>query len=152
MAPFAWCQFLYSSPYNPENILESKVHGTRSTTNVIERFDLNRNERINKVQVVVDNEILLINGIEQSVPLIRGVRLFTTQGRQSHSIDHIEGERSTEQFDGYTVGYVTGRKGLFIDQLQFHWVSGQYAKLKRKNISYLIDLSQSFFRYRIALW
>jgi hypothetical protein len=125
--PLAWCQFLYSSPDNSENILESDVHGTRSTSDVIERFVLTRNERINEVQVVVDNEIILINGIEQSVPLIRGVRLFTTEGRQSQSIDHIEGERFTEKFDGHAVRYVTGRKGLYIDQLQFHWVPSEFA-------------------------
>ena len=119
----AWCQFLYSSPYNSENILESNVHGTRSASDVIERFVLTENERINKVQIVVDNEILYVNDIQQSVPLIRGIRLFTTEGRQSQLIDHIEGERFTEQFDGHTVRYVTGRKGLYIDQLQFHWVS-----------------------------
>ena len=137
-SPFAWCQFLYSSPDNPDNILESQVHGTRRTTDEIERFILMRNERINKVQIVVDRQTLLVNDIERSVPLIRGVRFFTTQGRQSSSLDHIEGERSTEQFNGYTVAYVTGRKGLLIDQLQFHWRSGEYTKRKRKNLIYFI--------------
>jgi hypothetical protein len=119
----AWCQFLYSSPYNPENILESNVHGTRSASDVIARFVLTGNERINKVQIVVGNEILYVDDIQQSVPLVRDVRLFTTEGRQSQSIDHIVGERLMAQFDGYMVKYVTGRKGLYIDQLQFHWVS-----------------------------
>ena len=124
--PLSWCQFLYSSPYNFENILESDVHGTSSTSDVVQRFVLSGNERINKVQVVVNNKILYVNDIRQSVPLIQGVRLFTTEGRQSQSIDHIEGERFTEQFEGHTVKYVTGRKGLYIDQLQFHWVSGEF--------------------------
>jgi hypothetical protein len=124
--PFAWCQFLYSSPCNSEKILESKVHGTRSTNNEINLFVLTGNERINKVQVVVGKEIIYVAGIPQSIRLIRGVRFFTTARRESRSIDHIEGERFIEQFDGHTVKYVTGRKGLYIDQLQFHWIPGEF--------------------------
>ncbi len=123
-APFDWCRFFYSSSNNLQNILQSKIHGTRSTTDETEKFILTANERINKVQVVVDDVTLIISGVEQSVQVVRGVRLFTTQGRQSSSIDYIDGEISTEQFDGYTVKYVTGRKGLMIDQLQFYWVLG----------------------------
>jgi hypothetical protein len=119
--PLEWCQFLYSSPDNPENIVESKLQGTRPATYIIERFFLIGNERINKVQVVVDHKIIYVNDIKQSVPLIRGIRFFTTNGRSSPSIDHLKGDLYTEQFNEYTVGYGTGRSGMFVDGLQFHW-------------------------------
>ena len=121
MMPLEWCQFLYFSPDNPENILESELQGTRQTTDIIERFFLIGNERINKVQVIVDSEILYVDNIPKSVPLIRGIRFFTTNGQASQSIDHLTGDLYTEQLDEYTVGYVTGRSGLYVDQLQFHW-------------------------------
>ena len=117
----AWCQFLYSFPDDSENILTSEVHGTRPATDVVHRFCLAENERINKVQVVVGNEVVYVDDIERSVELIRGVRFFTTHGRVSQSIDHIEGQLHIEQFAGYFVGYVVGREGLFVDQLQFRW-------------------------------
>jgi hypothetical protein len=121
MLPLEWCQFVYSPSSDSENTLESKLRGTRRTTDINERFILTRHERINKVQVVLDKEIIHVGNIPRLIPLIRGIRLFTTKGQSSRSIDHIEGEIFTEQFDGYTVGYVSGRSGLFIDQLQFHW-------------------------------
>ncbi len=119
--PLEWCQFLYCALDNPENIVESELQGTREKADIIERFCLTGNERINKVQVVVDSMILYVNDIEKSVPLIQGIRFFTTNGQSSRSIDHLKGDLYTEQFNGYTVGYVTGSSGLFVDQLQFHW-------------------------------
>lgn len=119
--PLEWCQFLYSSPDNPENVLQSELQGTRQATDVIQRFFLVQTERIKKVQIVVNSQILYVDNIRTSVPLICGVRLFATDGQTSPSIDHLEGHFYTEQFDGYTVGYVTGRSGLYVDQVQFHW-------------------------------
>ncbi|CAF1444760.1 unnamed protein product [Rotaria sordida] len=121
MKPLEWCQFLYSSPDTSENTLESEVHGTRQSVNDIDRLFLSENQRISKVQVLVDDEMIDVNGILQLVSLIRGIRLFTTDGQASQSIDHLRGELCMEKFDGYTVKYVTGRSGLYIDQLQFHW-------------------------------
>lgn len=119
--PLEWCQFLYSSSIDPENVLESELQGTRQANDLIQRFYLGKTERIKKVQIVVNSQILYVNDIRKLVPLICGVRLFATNGQTSPSIDHFKGEFHTEQFDGYIVGYVTGRSGLYVDQLQFHW-------------------------------
>jgi hypothetical protein len=116
-----WCQFLYSSPSDSENLLSSDIRGTRPPTDVIQRFYLAENERINEVQVVVGDEIMYVGDIETAVQLVRGVRFFTTHGRASQPIHHMEGTLYTEQFPGYAVRYVTGRDGLYVDQLQFHW-------------------------------
>lgn len=118
--PLKWCQFSYSSPDNPGSILESALHGERRS-NDTDSFVLDENDRINKVQVLVDDETLYVGGITKCVSLIRGIRFFTTNGKFSRSIDHLPGELHTEKFDGYTVGYVSGRSGLRVDQLQFHW-------------------------------
>jgi hypothetical protein len=53
--------------------------------------------------------------------MVRGLRFFTTNGRASPSLDHADGKLDTEQFDGYSLGYISGRDGLAIDQIQFHW-------------------------------
>lgn len=116
-----WCQFLYALPGDSENLLLSDTHGTRPTTDVIHRFCLAENERISKVQVIVGDEIMYVGDIETSVELVRGVRFFTTHGQASQPINHIQGKLHTEQFHGYVVKYISGRRGLFVDQLQFHW-------------------------------
>lgn len=120
--PLNWCQFCYSSPNdNEEIIIESELQGNYETGDLIERFLIDRNERINKIQVVVTHEILYVNNVKKLIPLVRGIRLFTTNGRSSESIDHLKGVLYTEEFAGCYVRYVTGRSGLLIDQLQFHW-------------------------------
>ncbi|CAF0729015.1 unnamed protein product [Adineta steineri] len=120
--PLDWCQFCYSSSNdNCQMIIQTDMQGTCETDDDIERFIINQNERINKIQVVIDYVILLVGDIRKLVPLIRGIRFFTTNGQSSQSIDHLEGDSYTEEFYGYFVGYITGRSGLLIDQLQFHW-------------------------------
>ncbi|CAF1175455.1 unnamed protein product [Adineta steineri] len=120
--PLDWCQFCYSSSNDDcQMIMQSEIRGTCETNDDTERFIINENERINKIQVVVDHEILFVNDIQKIVPLIRGIRFFTTNGQTSQSIDHLQGDLYTEELYGYFVGYVTGRSGLFIDQLQFYW-------------------------------
>ncbi|CAF4763832.1 unnamed protein product [Rotaria socialis] len=121
ISPLESCQFIYSCPGNSENILKSDVHGKSTLINTTDRLCLAENERINEVQILVDGEILYVNDIPKWVPLIRGIRFFTTNGKATQPIDHLPGELCTEKIDGYTVGYVTGRSGLYVDQLQFNW-------------------------------
>ncbi len=98
------------------NILKLTLHGNNGDSSAKEEFRLDINERVSKVQVVV------LSG--QLGLYIHGVRFFTTYGQTSQSIDSIGGTIQTEEFDGYILGYVTGRSGLWIDQLQFHWYEG----------------------------
>ncbi|CAF3792782.1 unnamed protein product [Rotaria sp. Silwood1] len=119
--PLNWIQFLYSSLLDPQNVIEAKLHGTRYKTDSVQQFLLDKDEKISKIQMKIDNITLYINKIQHSVPIIRGLRVFTTKGRVSQSIDRVNGQSATESFDGYAVGYVTGKDGLLIDQLQFYW-------------------------------
>ncbi|CAF4132353.1 unnamed protein product [Rotaria magnacalcarata] len=107
ISPLECCQFIYSCPGNSENILKSDFHGKSTLINTTDRLCLAENERISEVQILVDGEILYVNDIPKWVPLIRGIRFFTTNGRATQSIDHLPGELCTEKLDGYTVGYVT---------------------------------------------
>ncbi len=120
--PLHWFQCLYSSPDNLEDIIEGDIHGIREINDTFQRFLLDKDEKIDKIQVKVDNVQL----IEDDIPTIRtrlimGIRFFTTKGRKSRTIDDIKGQMYIEQFDGYTLGYVTGNSGRYINQLQFYW-------------------------------
>ncbi|CAF2679432.1 unnamed protein product [Rotaria sp. Silwood2] len=116
-----WIQFLYSSSYNQNSVIEAKVHGIQEKGEV-SRFLLEKDEKIYKIQVKLSNVTLYWqDGTLFSTILIRGLQIFTTKGRASQSYDHVEGDVFTEQFDGYTLAYATGREGRYIDQLQFYW-------------------------------
>ena len=116
-----WIQFLYSSSNDPTTIIESTVIGTRGDSEQDERFILHPDERVIKIHIKYASQSLYVNGILQSIPLVRGIRLFTSANRVSRLIDDNQGEILTEQYDGYTLGYARGRRGLRIDQLQFLW-------------------------------
>jgi hypothetical protein len=121
MIPLNWFQSLYSSSHDPDQIIETNTHGSRPNTDIEERFLFEKDEKISKIQLKIASISLLVDGIKKCAPLIRAIRFFTTKGRSTPSIDHADGESFTEQFDGYTLGYMTGRAGLLIDQVQFHW-------------------------------
>jgi hypothetical protein len=54
--------------------------------------------------------------------LIRGIQFFTTKGREFPSYkDEDDDETFVEQYNGYILGYVTGKATGNIDQLQFYW-------------------------------
>ena len=112
-----WFQCYYSSSANPNHTITSEMHGIRDDTDVIDH-----NETINQVQIVTKYLILYKNDKPSfNTTLIRALRLCTTKGRSSESIDHADGQLLTEQYEGYTVGYVAARSGRYIDQLQFYW-------------------------------
>jgi len=120
--PLNWFQCLYSSKNDPENIIEGDIHGMKHINDTYQRFFLGKDEKINKIQVKIDYVQLYKDGIPTIYTrLIMGIRFFTTKDRKSQSIDNIPGETYIEQFDGYILGYVTGKSGRYIDQLQFYW-------------------------------
>ena len=116
-----WVQFLYASPHSPNHLIKSELLGTRKATDKEEEFLLGKNESIFRVHVKVENVTLYFDGVPKLVPLIRGIRFFTTTGRSSPAIQAERGKIFTEELDGYTLGYARGRKALLIDQLQFTW-------------------------------
>jgi hypothetical protein len=120
--PLHWLQFLYSSLDNLEDIIEGDIHGMREINDTFQRFFLDKDERIDKIQIKVNTTQLIEGDIPTvRIRLIRGIRFFTTKGRKSRTIDDIKGQMYIEQFDGYTLGYVTGYSGRYINQLQFYW-------------------------------
>ncbi|CAF5012293.1 unnamed protein product [Rotaria sp. Silwood1] len=119
--PLDWIQFIYSSSYDQNSVIEGQTHGFRRTSEV-SQFLLEKDERIYKIRGKLSNVTLSSqDGTLFSTILVRGLQFFTSKGRTSRSYDHLEGEVFTEEYDGYTLGYATGRSGLFIDQLQFYW-------------------------------
>ena len=84
-------------------------------------FLLDKDEKVYKVQVISEDTPYWQNDSKIVAPMVRGIRLFTTKGCANPSIDYGEGIKVTEQFDGYTVSYVSGRLGLYVDQIQLHW-------------------------------
>jgi hypothetical protein len=87
-----------------------------------QRFVLNQDEKIYKVQVnVMEMTFTVGNNIGFTTKIIKALKFFTTKGRSIPPYNSQTGKIFTEQFDGYTLGYVTGKSGQCIDQLQFFW-------------------------------
>jgi hypothetical protein len=120
---FDSCQFHYSSPYDNESRIESNVHGKfGQKMGSTQKFDLNQDEKIYKVQVnVFDMVFLISNGTLYTTKIIKALKFFTTKGRSIPPYSSQIGKTFTEEFGGYTLGYVTGQSGQCIDQLQFFW-------------------------------
>lgn len=118
------CQFIYTSAQNNHSQIESGIHGgDERLTNASFEYHLNYDERIHQVRIgSVLTRFLVNNGITYTTTLINGIQFVTRKGRMVPSdivLAHCKVE--TEYFPGYTLGYVTGRSGLRIDQLQFFW-------------------------------
>jgi hypothetical protein len=116
-------QFLYSSYQDNQSFIESKVHGNDGwKPKNSQSFILEKGERICKVQGKLIHRTLTMRDTSQIlVTLIGEIQFFTTKDRVSPSYNQEDGNIFTEQFDGYTLGYVAGRSGLYIDQLQLFW-------------------------------
>ena len=104
-------QFSYLCPSALSNTLTSRLHGSSGSA-VRYELQLAGTERINKIQLIVGTDY---------GETIKSVRFFTTYGRSTQSIDHMGGTIGQDERGGCTLGYITGRAGLFIDQLMFHW-------------------------------
>ncbi|CAF1300294.1 unnamed protein product [Adineta ricciae] len=115
-------QFFYLSPLNEKQIIESDVHGNQ-TKNFKKKFDFSgKNERIIQVQGrLVKKSVSSSNGTNQTISVITGLEFISNEGRVSPLYSDELGEEFNEQYDGYTLGYVTGRSAQYIEQLQFIW-------------------------------
>lgn len=121
-SPLHWFQCFYSSSDNPENMIEGAIHGLKEDNDSFEDFFLDKDEKITKIQIKVDYVQLYQNDILSFRPLlIMAMRFYTTKGRTSRSIDYVDGQMYTEEFPGYTLGYISGKSGRYIDQIQFYW-------------------------------
>lgn len=117
-----WIQCFYSSNSSSEDFLPGIIHGIRDPTDLGEPFFLDEDEKIDKVQVKVRNVKLYNNHVVVGNPrLVVAVRFFTTKGRSSPDISQVTGDNYTEKYSGYTLGYIAGRSGRYINQLQFYW-------------------------------
>jgi 5'(3')-deoxyribonucleotidase len=86
------------------------------------RFDLNQDERIHRVQVkTIAMKFIIDSNNSYTTEIIKDFKFFTNKGRSIPSDNFVVGDVYTEQFDGYTLGYATGRTSQCIDQLQFFW-------------------------------
>ncbi len=114
-------QFFYRSSYNSHQEIKSQFHGNEEFVKIDEhKFD--ENEKINKVEgQIVKKIIVLDNGTNITKVLITGIQFSSTEDHASHSYDGPLGTSFSESFDGYTLGYVTGRADQYIEQIQFFW-------------------------------
>lgn len=116
-----WFQFIYGSENTENPSILSSIHGYRRR-NTSTNFTLDSTERVNRIQVVVDNTSNSGDGDDvNNTSVVRAIRVFTTSGRSSPSIDSINGKLYDETFDGYYVSYVTGRVLQYLTHIQFHW-------------------------------
>ncbi len=122
---FNACQFIYSSSHHNQSQIKSRVYGANGQRmNTTYEYHLDDDERIVKVQVklLLETFINAYNGLKFTTKIIRGLQFITTKDRRIPPGISLTGDDvETEQFLGYTLGYVTGKSGLRIDQLQFFW-------------------------------
>ncbi|CAF1109626.1 unnamed protein product [Adineta ricciae] len=115
-------QFFYLSPLNKKQIIESNVHGNQTKTFQKKFHFSEKNERIIQVQGrLVKKSLSSSNGTNQTISIITGLEFISNKGRISPLYSGELGEEFNEQYDGYTLGYVTGRSAQYIEQLQFIW-------------------------------
>lgn len=114
-------QFLYSSDNDYENPIESQIHGDRNSI-IRKKFQFDPDEKIYKVQgQIIHENVVYPHGINKMSSRITGLQFFSTEGRASPSYNGQLGETFIEEFEGYTLGYMTGRSTEYIQQLQLLW-------------------------------
>ncbi|CAF0869077.1 unnamed protein product [Rotaria sp. Silwood1] len=114
-------EFSYSSDDDNHNPIESQTHDNQNAI-IKTQFEFDNDEKIERVEGQLINEnIVFPNGTNITTSRITGLQFFSTKGRASPSYNGRLGETFTENFDGYTVGFVTGRSNHYINQLQFFW-------------------------------
>ena len=90
-----------------------------------DKFLLSMDERINKVTLYVGTGIetggYTITVGSEIISYITGIQFHTTNERTTRLYGIKEENEFTESFEGYILGYVKGRSGLVIDELQFVW-------------------------------
>ena len=122
---FDACQFIYTSFNDNQSRIFSSVHGSyEQKVNLPNEYHLDDGERIVKVQVRIENTLFYTDTSQSSTystKLIKGLKFTTNKGRSFPPVtlqgDNIE----TEENFGFILGYVAGKAGRYIDQLQFYW-------------------------------
>jgi hypothetical protein len=114
-------QFLYRSSYDQRSNIKSEIHGNyRFESENTQTFILKKDERIYKVRGQITQS--LEDNSKYTRTWIRGIQFFTTKGRKIPTYkDEEDDETFFEQYNGYILGYVTGRADRNIDQFQFYW-------------------------------
>ena len=85
-------------------------------------FEFGKDDRISKVQGQIINKTFVSdNGTSFTIPIITGLQFTSKSGIGNPLYRGPLGENFTEDIAGYTLGYVTGRTGQYIEQLQFYW-------------------------------
>jgi len=121
---FESIQFLYKSIYDHQNNIKSEIHGNyRYKSHNTQTYILDNDERIYKVQGQITNMLHTeVDNSKYRRTWIRGIQFFTTKGRKIPSYkEEDDDETFFEQYNGYTLGYVSGRSYRNIDQLKFYW-------------------------------
>ncbi len=118
---FDGCQFIYKSSPDNQSRIQSSVHGNGGNTiNSTHKYYLNADERIEEVRVKSYN--VQFGSDRVIAKIIRGLQFVTTKNRTIPPDILLTGDQvESESFRGYTLGYVTGKSGQSINQLQFFW-------------------------------
>jgi hypothetical protein len=121
---FDSCQFIYTSFQQNQSQIESNIYGLHvSPTNRTGKYHLDQDERIEKVQVQsLEKRFSRHDESTFNLRMITRLIFITTKGRSIPPNTNLTGTGvEVEYFPGYTLGYVTGKSGSKIDQLQFFW-------------------------------
>ncbi|CAF0718906.1 unnamed protein product [Adineta steineri] len=115
-------QFYYSNSSDNQNMITSERHG-KQTLSFKKDFQFDKNEKIQKVEGhYLNKTIVFSNGTNVTMPIITGLQFYTTNGHASPSYSgDEEGKMFEEEYENYTLWYVTGRSDEYIHQLQFYW-------------------------------
>jgi hypothetical protein len=102
--------------------IESDTRGNQ-TSKQVDKFDFGKNGKINRVHfTIIHKKWISPNGTNLTREIIIGIRFHSDDAGQANPLFRNQmGEKCDEEFPGYTLGYVTGRAGLYIEQLQFFW-------------------------------
>ncbi|CAF3485321.1 unnamed protein product [Adineta steineri] len=114
-------QFYYSPSSDGQDTIISERHG-KQTLSFKKDFQFDKNEKIQSVEGhYLNKTIVFSNGTILTMRIITGLRFYTTKGYASPSYAGEEGEMFEEEYENYTLWYVTGRSDEYIHQLQFYW-------------------------------
>ncbi len=85
-----------------------------------EKFIMNGSERINKITWYKGTNIWRY-GDGDLIEAVLGIQFHTTGGRISGLYGISKGAMYDESYEGYILGYATGRSGILVGMLQFVW-------------------------------
>ena len=116
-------EFHYTTDQKPKPI-RSKFHG-KEMTSMRSTFDCNHRDRVIQVEgFVTERNIRLANGTNSSVVAVTGLQFYPRNGIRSNYFEGIEdGRKFSENFSGYSLGYIKGRadSANYLYQIQFVW-------------------------------